>query len=169
MALKIECENPVPALSLEPGYLPDVPRCISEPQIQDLFNNDNKILNSDGNNQLYSSKKYKPSLPLPLVPTGQKSPIADLQDFATAVFFGYSTSPLNELYVFSGSPSGEPTEANLSNRTVWASLAHRRQTLKRNSQNFNHNSALGTRQLLRQRRIFLRTTTTAGDTPRPRC
>lgn len=123
MALKIECENPVPALSLEPGYLPDVPRCISEPQIQDLFNNDNKILNSDGNNQLYSSKKYKPSLPLPLVPTGQKSPIADLQDFATAVFFGYSTSPLNELYVFSGSPSGEPTEANLSNRTVWASLA----------------------------------------------
>jgi tetratricopeptide (TPR) repeat protein len=122
MALKTECENPVPALSLEPGYLPDVPRCISERQIQDLFNNDNKMLNSDGNNQLYSSEKYKLSLPLPLVPTGQKSPIADLQDFATEVFFGYSTSPLNELYIFSCSPSGGPTEANLSNGTVWASL-----------------------------------------------
>jgi tetratricopeptide (TPR) repeat protein len=123
MALKTECENPVPALSLEPGYLPDVPRCISERQIQDLFNNDNKMLNSHGNNQLYSSEKYKLSLPLPLVPTGQKSPIADLQDFATEVFFGYSTSPLNELYIFSCSPSGGPTEANLSNGTVWGSLA----------------------------------------------
>jgi tetratricopeptide (TPR) repeat protein len=122
-ALKIECENPVPGLSLEPGYLPDVPRCISERQIQDLFNNGNKILNSNGNNELYSSEKYKPPLLLPLVPTGQQSPIADLQDFAKAVFFRCPTDPLNELYVFSGNPSGGPTEANLSGRTVWGSLA----------------------------------------------
>jgi hypothetical protein len=173
MALKIECENPVPALSLEPGYLPDVPRCISERQIQDLFNNDNKtVLNSDGNNQLYSSEKYEPPPPFPLVPTGQKSPIADIQDFATAIFFGYSASPLNELYIFSGSPLGGPTETNFLTGLLGLSgghSPHKRQTSKRISQNFNHSSASATRQLLRQRRIFLKPTTTAGSTPKLRC
>ena len=129
MALKIECENPVPALSLEPGYLPEVPRYISERQIQDLFNDDNKVMNSSGNN-LYSSGQCKPSPPLPLVPISQTSQIAELQDFAAAVFFGHPASPLNELYVFSGSPSSAPVEVDLSRRTVWASLASQESDFK---------------------------------------
>jgi hypothetical protein len=118
-ALEIECSNPVPVLSLEPGYLPAVPRCISECQIQDLFNEENKVLNSD-NNQLYSSERSKPSLPLPLASSKMnlQNALPPLQDFAAAVFFGYSASPLNELYVFSPAPSTSVIEVDLSERTV---------------------------------------------------
>jgi hypothetical protein len=123
-ALEIECSNPVPVLSLEPGYLPAVPRCISECQIQDLFNDENKVLNSY-NNQLYSSEHSKPSLPLPLASSKMnlQNALPPLQDFAAAVFFGYSASPLNELYVFSPAPSTSVMEVDLSERTVWGSLA----------------------------------------------
>jgi hypothetical protein len=168
MALKIECENPVPALSLEHGYLPEVPRCISERQIQDLFNDDNKVINSSGNN-LYSSGQCKPSPPLPLVPISHTSQIAELQDFAAAVFFGHPASPLNELYVFSGSPSSTPIEVDLSHRTVWASLASQESDFKRSSQSYNRFAAEATPHLLRLWRVFPKLTTTVGNMLKLRC
>lgn len=123
-ALKIECTNPVPVLSFEPGYLPEVSRFISEPQIQDLFNDDNKVLNAD-DSQLYSLGQCKPALALPLVSTSKNPQIAQslLQDFTSSVFFGCPASPMNELYVFSPAPSTGPVEVELTKSTVWGSLA----------------------------------------------
>ncbi|KAE9376184.1 TPR-like protein [Stipitochalara longipes BDJ] len=123
-ALKIECSNPVPALSLEPGYLPDVPTCISKTDMKDLFNDDNKLLNSDCS-PLYSHGKCRTSRSLPVLPTNLNPQIAHplLQDFAEAVFFGYSASPLNELYCFSGGPPTTTNSITGSHRTTWGSLA----------------------------------------------
>jgi len=123
-ALRIECSNPVPALSLEPGYLPDVPACISETDIKDLFNNDNKRLNSECS-RLYSHGKYRDSLSLPILPTNLNQQIGHplLQDFAEAVFFGYTASPFNELYCFSGKSSSSTTAITMSHKTTWGLLA----------------------------------------------
>lgn len=123
-ALAIECSNPVPALSLEPAYLPDGPTCISESEMRYLFNQDNKLMNSQGD-QLLSSGKCKTSLSQPMRPTNLNQQMAHplLGDFASAVFFGYPASPLNELYVFSGASSTDLVEISRPNMTVWGSLA----------------------------------------------
>ncbi|PMD45824.1 TPR-like protein [Hyaloscypha variabilis F] len=130
-ALKIECSNPVPALSLEPGYLPDVPTCVSETDIKDLYNDGNKLLNSECS-QLYSHGKSRVSQSLPVLPTNLNSQIAHplLKDFAEAVFFGYCSSPLNELYCFSGGLPAATPAVTLSHRTTWTALASKEADFK---------------------------------------
>ena len=119
-ALEIECSKPVPPISLDDTTSDsEEPTCLSDLEMRDLFNEDNKDLAVD--------------LVLPLsLPTKEKTFVSFTSGSSSrhihypwrdieAVFCGYrSPSPFNEVYIFP--PSRTSGRAPKPTVTVYASL-----------------------------------------------
>jgi len=118
-ALDIECSKPLPPISLDDTTSDsEEPTCLSDVEMRDLLNEDNKGLAIDLVLPRSSSREQKPFVSLTSDSSSRHVhyPWRDIE----AVFCGYrSPSPFNEVYVFP--PSRTSGRAPKPVATVWAS------------------------------------------------
>jgi len=93
--LRVECDSPIQPISLNKD--PDDISCLSSSQIRELFNEANREINEDLG--LLLSSKSKTNLAIDRL-TPPVFPYRDIEN----VFWGHSSSPLSEIYVFPSPP-----------------------------------------------------------------
>jgi tetratricopeptide (TPR) repeat protein len=122
-ALDIECSLPIPPLSLD-ARIPEESQYISGTGILDLWNGNNKSL-------VYNLDASCSSRQLDLT---QASPRGQTQAFLwrdpKLAFYGWSESPLNEIYVFPPSPTKALQQPPSSRKPFWAKLETRAAELR---------------------------------------